>query len=186
MTCNSRTEMLSLSTFSLSAVEWVAHKPVRSTSVMSGDGIESDSEDETPSASEEYNSGVYYTTSIVVPQHLPTNKCFVPTFHSCIVSRVYALHLSLSMDYGRMMAPLTVKLPVQVSAAASTAGQEQERLWQLEQQAAQDVEDTFEPRMVGPFFGTGRSTTMTSTMEMPPGYEVTNGYVGVRTQTTIA
>ncbi|KAF9641047.1 putative arrestin domain-containing protein [Lasiodiplodia theobromae] len=55
----------------------------------------------------------YYTTDLVVPIQLPPDKAFVPTFHSCFISRTYRLCISLSLS---ATASLTVKVPIQVTA----------------------------------------------------------------------
>ena len=94
---------------------------------------------------------------------------------------MYALHVSLGLEKGhtRIVAPLTLKVPVQVSAVAGVVGQEQQRLMQLAEQAERDAE--FEPVV-------RRSTTMSSTMELPPGYEVqnVNGFTSVARNTYFA
>ncbi|EFX02999.1 arrestin n-terminal domain containing protein [Grosmannia clavigera kw1407] len=42
--------------------------------------------------------GISYTTDLLVPLQLPADrKTFLPTFHSCIVSRTYSLQLSVSV-----------------------------------------------------------------------------------------
>lgn len=59
---------------------------------------------------------VFYTTSIVIPTNLPDGKAFVPTFHSCFVSRVYALELSLSyFTLNRLEKTASLRVPVQIT-----------------------------------------------------------------------
>lgn len=74
----------------------------------------------TPTASSFYNGSVFYTTQILVPVTLPssnnTTKTFIPTFHSCLVSRTYALDLYLSTQAQAVgTTNLHIKLPVQIS-----------------------------------------------------------------------
>ncbi|KAI4254130.1 MAG: hypothetical protein LQ352_003265 [Teloschistes flavicans] len=72
------------------------------------------------------DKGPYYIARIFVPITLPekadgnnSNKLFVPTFHSCLVSRVYVLHFYLSCHTpgASIMDPtIHIKIPIQVSA----------------------------------------------------------------------
>ncbi|KAK4112129.1 hypothetical protein N656DRAFT_753862 [Canariomyces notabilis] len=68
------------------------------------------------------------TTSSSVPISLPTDKkTFLPTFHSCIASRVYTLQLSLAVTVRGSTNNLTLSLPLQVAVeggATMTPGQE--------------------------------------------------------------
>ncbi len=62
----------------------------------------------------------FYTTALLVPVTLPAGKGLVPTFHSCFVSRVYVLELSLTAytsDSRLSAATLTLRLPLQIAAA---------------------------------------------------------------------
>ncbi|KAL4886286.1 hypothetical protein BJY04DRAFT_213817 [Aspergillus karnatakaensis] len=55
-----------------------------------------------------------YTATLLVPVTLPKDKSFIPTFHSCLISRVYSLDFQLSVQG----ASSTVKLraPMQIAA----------------------------------------------------------------------
>ncbi|KAE8155264.1 hypothetical protein BDV25DRAFT_167712 [Aspergillus avenaceus] len=60
----------------------------------------------------------FYTASIVVPITLPESKAFVPTFHSCLISRVYALDLCVfcqTPDVTLSSPCLSLRIPVQVT-----------------------------------------------------------------------
>ena len=100
-------EALNLSSRRLSNIEWQKH-----TSSISDSGI--------PTPSEAYNGGTFYTTTVAVPVSLPAgNKVFVPSFNSCLLSRIYALdlHLSISTPNATVTDPiLHLKLPIQVSS----------------------------------------------------------------------
>lgn len=63
---------------------------------------------------------VYHTTSLQVPVTLPTAKrAFVPTFHSCILSRVYTLHVAVTVAAGPTTSTtLAVELPLQIGVEA--------------------------------------------------------------------
>src|SRR5699024_8625814 len=62
---------------------------------------------------------LYYTASIVVPIAPPDGrKAYVPTFHSCLVSRFYALDVSVSYrtPAANIMDPsISLRLPVQMT-----------------------------------------------------------------------
>ena len=104
-------ETLNLSSRCLSNIEWQKHT---SSNLLNrrGSGL--------PNPSEAYNGGSFYTSKIVVPVSLPTgNKVFVPSFHSCLVSRIYALDLYLSINTPNTTVTdptLHLKLPLQVSS----------------------------------------------------------------------
>ncbi|KAA8650337.1 uncharacterized protein ATNIH1004_003021 [Aspergillus tanneri] len=84
-----------LSSFSLKTIKWVkstshdcyttsqATGPIPRTECFSDSSL---------------REGTYYTTSITVPITLPSSKDFVPTFHSCLISRIYTIDLSLSFN----------------------------------------------------------------------------------------
>ncbi|OBT42504.1 hypothetical protein VE00_06191 [Pseudogymnoascus sp. WSF 3629] len=62
-------------------------------------------------------TGPYYTATIPLPLSLPGNKTWVPTFHSCLVSRFYTLMIELMVHpMGKSAVPscLALKVPVQV------------------------------------------------------------------------
>lgn len=59
---------------------------------------------------------VFYIASIVIPATLPSHKAFVPTFHSCFVSRVYVLELALSyLTLNKLKKTTSIKIPVQIT-----------------------------------------------------------------------
>lgn len=73
----------------------------------------------TPAPSSTYTPGSpYYTAKMVVPIELPTHKhSFVPTFHSCLISRTYTLALSLSLQTAGLGGSIDLRVPMQISAA---------------------------------------------------------------------
>jgi Bul1-like protein/arrestin (S-antigen)-like protein len=181
LTADSLSDTLPLSNLAVGAVEWEAHKPIRSASALSVDSQSSSdslNEQDVVAPSENYKDGsVFYTANVLVPMTLPTNKALIPSFHSCLVSRTYGLHVALGVEKGASRS-LMIKVPVQVSASPSPASEERTRLAAVAVQAAMDTEEAFEPRST---LGTSegvveltRRTTTTSTMEMPPGYEWRN------------
>ncbi|KAF9731154.1 arrestin domain-containing protein [Paraphaeosphaeria minitans] len=81
-----------------------------------------------PPPSSNYKGGSFYTASIVVPITMPLDKNFLPTFHSCLVSRVYALSMNLSVHAPGLGDPtLALKVPLQVCAEGSATGNENAR-----------------------------------------------------------
>ena len=105
-------ETLNLSSLCLSNIEWQKHTPSTSLPNPQHPGV--------PNPSEAYNGGSFYTAKIVVPISLPKgNRVLVPSFHSCLVSRIYALDLYLSINTpnATFIDPTVhLKLPLQVSS----------------------------------------------------------------------
>ncbi|KAB5523944.1 hypothetical protein GE09DRAFT_1153157 [Coniochaeta sp. 2T2.1] len=64
------------------------------------------------------SSPIYHTTTLQIPIDLSTlaaKKTPIPTFHSCITSRVYALQLSVSYSCGSSgVSTLSLSLPLQI------------------------------------------------------------------------
>lgn len=57
----------------------------------------------------------FYTARLTMPLTLPTDKKWVPTFHSCITSRVYKIHLNLGTPWCIALAP-KLWIPVQIAS----------------------------------------------------------------------
>ncbi|KAE8137972.1 hypothetical protein BDV38DRAFT_282581 [Aspergillus pseudotamarii] len=111
------TTTVSLLSLCLSSTKWTKHSAVR----MSGQSASLDSTpaEPFPSISVTEDRGTYFTAAIIVPITLPSTKAFVPTFHSCLISRSYALDLSISYHTPRasLLTPyLSLRLPVQVTS----------------------------------------------------------------------
>lgn len=106
-------ETLNLSSRCLSNIEWEKHTSATSAGLNRRDS-------RIPSSSEAYNGGSFYTTNVVIPISLPKgNKILVPSFNSCLISRMYALDLSLSFNTpnATVIDPvIQLKLPIQVSS----------------------------------------------------------------------
>ncbi|KAI9858220.1 MAG: hypothetical protein M1824_004390 [Vezdaea acicularis] len=109
-----------------------------------------------PSAKNRTTS-IYYTADLLVPLTLPRNKSFVPSFHSCLVARLYQLDLSLSVPSLSSTSPATtlkLRLPLQLSAqgpldlanpTGSSAADEEPALQRL---VDEDLEAVFRPRQI--------------------------------------
>ncbi|KUI68514.1 hypothetical protein VM1G_04493 [Cytospora mali] len=105
-----------------------------------------------PSKQRSPPSPFYHTTTLQLPISLPiAKKYFVPTFHSCIASRVYTLHVSLSVTSGPTTSSnISLDLPIQVAVeAVMPNGNEEEGLPSFED-AVEDaaVDELFTPRLL--------------------------------------
>ncbi|EXJ66292.1 uncharacterized protein A1O5_10444 [Cladophialophora psammophila CBS 110553] len=130
-------ESVALSSRCLSTVSWVRHNPPERGSFSSSDlsrrpsGYSTTSTSSTipePSCAYELGSP-FYTASLPVPIALPSPsssgrpRVFVPTFHSCIISRTYAVELNISFrtpGANVSSSHITLKTPIQVSAEGGT------------------------------------------------------------------
>jgi hypothetical protein len=103
------TESIRLSTRSITSVRWEKCFAVDSMSIVQG-----------PVALTNHglcSGNTYYTASIIVPITLPQSKAFPPTFHSCLVSRIYSLGISLSYCNSKptlLPATLSLRVPLLV------------------------------------------------------------------------
>jgi hypothetical protein len=98
-------------------------------------------------ASEKYKNGVFYTAQILVPITLPMNKNFIPTFHSCLVSRTYTLGMQFAVHGG---ASVHLKVPIQICAEGSDTGIENARARSVEETTLREAGDMWAPRSVAP------------------------------------
>ncbi|KAL7629095.1 hypothetical protein AAE478_000613 [Parahypoxylon ruwenzoriense] len=65
-------------------------------------------------------SPIYHTAQLQVPVQLPTQRrTFLPTFHSCITSRVYVLWITVSVASGGATAHLALGVPLQIGVSPS-------------------------------------------------------------------
>lgn len=117
----------------------------------------------------------YYTATILVPISLPSYKRWVPTFHSCIVSRVYAIDLTLTIHTpgtGVPASSVSLHLPVQIAASGNRTG-----LTALTAAEAhlelQEANEFFTPRFiyVPREEHVGNSVLAFGSSELPPRYE---------------
>lgn len=118
-------EYIELSSRNLSTVTWTRHDPNERTSeITRRPSTFSDcSLNSVPEPSAGYVEGSpFWTTSLLVPIVLPTEsrKIFVPSFHSCMVSRSYTLELNISFHPpGAAVGfspSIVLKSPVQISS----------------------------------------------------------------------
>jgi hypothetical protein len=165
-----------LSTRCVASVDWQRHEPgfMPSTSPPRRDSAVSTCSSDfnaVPAPSSHHHQHLpFYTAIVIVPLSLPTKKYFVPTFHNCIVSRIYALSLHLSTQ-GQPLGPsLTLRIPVQISAEGSLNSVERRRMCESAEEAVREADAVFEPRLVGPGLRLATMETQESN-DMPPGYE---------------
>ena len=109
------TDSVNLSGRNVANVDWEEHASIPSgTRRVSASMVEV-----IPVPSSNYQGGKFFTAKIVVPVTLPKDKSWVPTFHSCLVSRTYAVKLDLSYQTpgANLSAPTVhLKVPVQISS----------------------------------------------------------------------
>lgn len=147
-------ENVPLSSRCVGSVQWQKHGSqaesdlARRDSLYSASSIESAT---TPSAS--YAGKTFYTASVLVPVTLPTgNKAFVPTFYSCLVSRVYLLDLCISYhtpNANIMVPTVSLKLPIQIASTGKLAESDSEAD-ASSMTVAQVDRDFFRPRNIAP------------------------------------
>jgi hypothetical protein len=143
-------------------------------------------------ASKDYKNGTFYTTQILVPVTLPMNKNFIPTFHSCLVSRTYTLGMHFSAHGGHS---LNLKVPVQICAEGSDTGIENARARSVEEtQFRATAGNMWSPRSVAPpsfeeisgAVAPLRTQSVGAREEMPPDYEAFAPPLVRRARTSIA
>lgn len=107
-----------------------------------------------PEPSSTYNGKTFYTARVIVPISLPKgSKVFVPSFHSCLVSRVYALDLYLSVNTpGAAITDPTLhlKLPIQISQEGSSTAHPVITADEANAIAARETNNFFSPRSIAP------------------------------------
>lgn len=190
-------EQLTLSSRCVQNVEWTKQEASPSLTLERRGSTLSSSSLETgdiPEPSEAYKGGIFYTARLIVPVTLPTNKAFAPTFHSCLISRTYALKLDLGISSVGLGSAMEVKVPVQISSQELVSDEfaRRESVGGVEE-AEVDVDDVsnffsnvFEPRRISvpavEFLGRSRigSQAPTTTAEAPPGYSPMNGAATAR------
>ena len=169
MTQGVHSDTILLSCRNIETVEWTKHT---STSARRT------STNWTPAPSSSFEpSGPFYTASILVPIDLPTTaKTFVPSFYSCIISRTYALDVTLGIHMaGPASATLSLKLPIQISCAENpgTRAMSASEAATNVMEAAEEADAVFRPRSIAPpgAMGVGGSAEMAA-LGAPPSYEV--------------
>ncbi|KAL2001015.1 hypothetical protein VTN02DRAFT_2346 [Thermoascus thermophilus] len=152
-------ETVPLSSRCIASVQWEKHTVggdlSRRASMQSTSSAESIAG---PSAS--YSGDFFYTASILVPITLPAEKTFVPTFHSCLVSRIYTLELCVSYHTpnATVLSPTcSLKVPVQVTCERSVPPAADHVAAHTDPHHLTDIdEEFFRPRRIIAPYTTGR------------------------------
>lgn len=171
-------EAISLPSRCVAGVEWTHHSREESELLDRRDSAFSTSSLEnhrTPLPSAKYQGNGFYTARILVPITLPGNKNFVPTFHSCLISRTYSITLSLGIHSVGLGPNVELKVPVQISSAANADSRAQHRASLTAEEAvieARDADDFFQTRTLSPAPEdvVGRSILPNVSQELPPEY----------------
>ncbi|CAG7983141.1 unnamed protein product [Penicillium nalgiovense] len=145
--CGLYTENVPLMTMCVASAQWT--KQSSAADLMRRDSTDSSSSDSSTGPSSTFSGDTYYTASVVVPVTLPKSKAFVPTFHSCLMSRVYALDLCLTYHTpaANLMTPtISLRLPVQFTSQAKCAEPIKTTLGVTVTQ--RELEEFFHPRNV--------------------------------------
>lgn len=165
------TESVPLSTMCVQSAQWKKHSFDSNSEVDRRDSRLSTSSDDSTGPSESFSGGTYYTASVVIPITLPKNKAFVPTFHSCLVSRTYSLDLSLTWHTPgtNVVTPaIALRLPVQITTQPKSDGMLKSSLGVIVTQA--ELDEFFQPRSVSP----PTSNVVVDVNLPPPGYTETS------------
>ena len=181
------TEQLTLSSRCVANVDWTKQETCPSMGLQRRDSAMSSNSLQTggiPAPSEAYKGGAFYTARLLVPIALPTNKAFPPSFHTCLISRVYALKLDLNVANVGIGSSMEVKLPLQISSEDLVTDDFVRRGSIGVEEPEIDVEDVtnfftnvFEPRTIRVpsenLLGRSRIGSQAPTVdspEAPPGY----------------
>jgi hypothetical protein len=182
-------ETLPLSSRCVASANWERHDPSESPVANANHAIErrdsahsgSSNDGPIPAPEGVAKDRVFYTANVLVPITLPLGKHFVPTFHTCLISRVYALSLNLGV-HTSSPAPtsLSLRVPVQISSdgghawtqqqarrasALSTVEEEMEFL----EEAEREVEAVWTPRRLSAL--PGLDADLEAEPDLPPGYD---------------
>ncbi|KAI4865134.1 hypothetical protein F4820DRAFT_308900 [Hypoxylon rubiginosum] len=157
----------SASTGSAGAVQWTRQltAQARRDSGYGSEGPSSSSSDTDHSGNRvtaalkkrkgEAASPIVHTARLRVPVQVPaTKKTFVPTFHSCIASRVYVLWLTVSLSCGGGgTAHVTLGVPLQIGVTGATAVSSEDRNAELppsfQEFEEAEADEYWRPRVLG-------------------------------------
>ncbi|KAJ5174272.1 uncharacterized protein N7482_000149 [Penicillium canariense] len=160
------TESVPLSNMCVGSAKWVKHSA--STECERRDSLQSTTSDDSTVSSASFSGDTYYTASVVVPISLPSNKTFVPTFHSCLMSRTYSLELSLTYHTPstNVLTPtISLRLPIQVITPKYVESFKSDLGMSVTQE---ELDEFFQPHSGAP-----RSEPVVDVSLGPPGYSET-------------
>lgn len=172
-----------LASICVSSVEWTKHDPVKSQAPTLRRDSACSVDDENATPSRPTSAGeAYYTAHIIVPLTLPSSKhAWIPTFHTCLISRQYVLKLRLGLHSSLLGSSMKLRVPIQITCEGRTAPDPADlaRSNSVVTQDGPDMDDAddfFEPRALRApsetFVGRSRigSQAPTDDHEAPPGY----------------
>ena len=138
-------ETITLSSRNVESAQWTQHN-----SLERHDSAISISDDSGTKPASQH----FYTSQLLVPVDLPTTyKTFVPTFHSCLISRVYSLDLNLSIhgSSATVSTPsMHLKIPLQISAEGNPDARPIISEEEAQAIAARQMDSELEPRSFAP------------------------------------
>ncbi|KAI1461581.1 hypothetical protein F4805DRAFT_453467 [Annulohypoxylon moriforme] len=138
-------------------VGWTRHltAQARRDSGYGSDGLTSSDLDQLPKpvpqkSKKSLASPIYHKASIQVPIEIPTHKkTFIPTFHSCITSRVYILWLTVTLVSGGTSAHVTLGVPLQIGVSSTESPRSYAELPpSFEEAEGADVDEYLRPRLM--------------------------------------
>ncbi|KAJ5087324.1 hypothetical protein N7456_010940 [Penicillium angulare] len=161
-------ESVNLSNMCVASAQWEKHTSTNTNSsvIERRDSLISSCSDDSTGPSSSFTGDTYYTASLVIPVTLPNSKTFVPTFHSCLMSRTYSLDLSLSYHTPgtNILTPtITLRLPVQIITEPKYAESIKSSLGVVVTQ--EELDEFFSPRSISPAVANA-----TIDIAAPPGY----------------
>lgn len=139
---------VSLSSRCLESVTWTKNDP--HSAGPRRDSNSSTSSDGSGNSIELRDDVLYYTAEVCVPISLPPTKTWVPSFNSCIVSRVYTIDLALTIHTPGTGVPptsLSLHLPVQIASAGNPEGRAQLTAAEAAEELA-SMNEFFTPRVI--------------------------------------
>ncbi|KAJ5220466.1 hypothetical protein N7468_009670 [Penicillium chermesinum] len=145
------TETVPLSTMCVASAKWKKHSTADVERRDSVDSTFSEASSQALSQGSTASSSTFYTASLVIPINLPDTKAFVPTFHTCLISRIYALDLSLSYHtpQANILTPtISLRLPIQITTPPKYANAVKTSLDVLVTEA--ELNEFFRPRSIAP------------------------------------
>ena len=169
-------DTIPLSSRCLAGVQWTRNDAsLRRDSVMSKTQSTSSMSDEAETSKRNKQKKVhqdpktlpFYTASVLLPLSLPTTKSFVPTFHSCLLSRIYLLDIVLSVHPSTNSATsvtvsttnLHLKVPIQVASHGNAEARPVISDEEAASIARREADGYFVPRTISPLEGRSREQT---------------------------
>ena len=154
-------DTVSLSSRTMASVNWQRCEPGSDNTDASPELFRSTTTTATriPAASVERDPTFpYYLAHLLVPIALPNSKHFVPTFHNCLVSRLYILELAQDFKgtgSNTVSQHGTLRVPIQITSEPreGAPGEPEEFMYgEPDDDGDNDdeLEDYFTPRSIGP------------------------------------